>query len=184
VPRLARRAKLSHPERASPARPTGLPESGMTKKRRPRRDEPAPAPSALLEQRALPLVNELARVAKDREAPRVKLEGAMEILFGAYGESGPEFSGLFLLGWLRAREDKESRLMLAWLREQTRLCLQDILAEGISGGDFRAGLDPGAVAAVIVGVAEGCLLQVATQGGPVTPVELLRTLLRLVVSEA
>jgi hypothetical protein len=40
------------------------------------------------------------------------------------------------------------------------------------------------VAAVIVGVAEGCLLQSATQGGAVTAAELLRALLELVVSEA
>lgn len=108
----------------------------------------------------------------------------MEILLGAYGESDPEFCGLFLRGWLRAREDKECRLTLAWQREQIRLCLQDILAEGAASGDFRADLDPGAVAAVIVGVAEGCLLQSATQGGAVPAAQLLRALLRLVVSEA
>jgi hypothetical protein len=156
----------------------------MRKKRRSRRPRPVSSPVALLEQRALPIVSELARVATDRDPPRVKLEGAMEILLGAYGESDPEFSGLFLRGWLRARDDKEWRLTLAWQREQIRLCLQDILAEGASSGDFRADLDPGAVAAVIVGVAEGCLLQSATQGGPVTAAQLLRALLRLVVSEA
>jgi transcriptional regulator BetI-like protein len=156
----------------------------MKKRRLRRPGRPVPSPAAHLEQRALPIVSELARVATDRDSPRVKLEGAMEILLGAYGESDPEFSGLFLRGWLRARDDKECRLTLAWQREQIRLCLQDILAEGASTGDFRGDLDPGAVAAVIVGVAEGCLLQSATQGGPVPAAQLLRALLRLVISEA
>ncbi len=154
------------------------------KKRRSRPSSPVPSPGALLEQRALPIVNELARVAKESGPPRVKLEGALEILLGAYGESDLEFSGLFLGGWLRAREDKECRLTLAWQREQIRLCLRDILVEGAGTGAFRADLDPGAVAALILGAAEGCLLQSATQGGPVTAEQLLRALLRLVVSEA
>jgi hypothetical protein len=156
----------------------------MMKKRRLRRRRPAPSPVTLLEQRALPIVSELARVAKDGAPPRVRLEGALEILLGAYGESDPEFSGLFLGGWLRARDDKEFRLTLAWQREQIRLCLQDILAEGVSSGDFRPDLDAGAVSAVIVGVADGCLLQSVTQGGPVTAAQLLRALLWLVFSEA
>jgi hypothetical protein len=139
---------------------------------------------ALIEERALPLVSELDRVAQGTDPPRVKLEGAMEIIFGAYGESDPEFSGLLLTGWMRARGDKQFRLTLAWQREQIRLSLQDILAEGVAAGAFRADLDPGATAAVILGAAEGCLLQSATQGGAVTAEQLLRTLLRLIVTAA
>jgi hypothetical protein len=130
------------------------------------------------------LVNELARVARSPNPPRIKLEGAMEILFGAYGESDPEFSGLFLTGWVRAREDKQFRLTLAWQREQLRLSLEDILGEGVAAGVFRADLDSGAVAAVILGAAEGCLLQSATEGGAVSAEHLMRTLLRLALSEA
>jgi hypothetical protein len=140
--------------------------------------------AAVLEERALPLVNELARVARSPNPPRIKLEGAMEILFGAYGESDPEFSGLFLTGWVRAREDKQFRLTLAWQREQLRLSLEDILGEGVAAGVFRADLDSGAVAAVILGAAEGCLLQSATEGGAVSAEHLMRTLLRLALSEA
>ncbi len=154
------------------------------KKKRPRRTAPAPSPAAALEQRGSPIVNELARVAKGSDPPHLKLEGAMEILFGAYGESDLEFSGLFLTGWMRAREDKQFRLTLAWQREQIRLSLQDILAEGATSGAFRADLDPGPVAAVILGVAEGCLLQAATQGGAVPAEQLLRTLMWLVISGA
>ena len=146
---------------------------------------PAPPASVAaanqVEQRGLPIVAELARVARSTGAPRVKLEGAMEILFGAYGESDRDFSGLFLHGWMRAQHDKQFRLTLAWQREQIRLSLEDILVEGIRTGAFRAGMDAGAVAAVIVGAAEGCLLQAATDGGAVTAAQIVRTLLTLAV---
>jgi transcriptional regulator BetI-like protein len=108
----------------------------------------------------------------------------MEIIFGAYGESDPEFSSLLLTGWMRARGDKQFRLTVAWQREQIRLSLQDILVEGLAAGVFRADLDAGEVAAVILGTAEGCLLQSATQGGAVTAEQLMRTLLRLIVTAA
>ncbi|MEX2222570.1 MAG: TetR family transcriptional regulator C-terminal domain-containing protein [Candidatus Rokuibacteriota bacterium] len=151
---------------------------------------PPPAPATVapvasqVEQRGLPIVAELARVARGPATPRAKLEGAMEILFGAYGESDPDFSGLFLHGWMRARHDKQFRLTLAWQREQIRLSLEDILVEGVRTGAFRAGMDAGAVAAVIVGAAEGCLLQAATDGGAVTAGQIVRTLLTLAVGGA
>jgi|SRR5262245_53257080 len=143
----------------------------------------SPSPVATIEERGLPLVNILDRIAKGEESPGVKLEGAMEILFGAYGESDLDFSGLFLAGWMKARDDKEFRLTLAWQREQIRLTLQDILIEGAANGAFRENLDAGAVAAVILGTAEGCLLQAATQGGAVPPGQLVRTLLGLLAAQ-
>jgi hypothetical protein len=45
-------------------------------------------------------------------------------------------------------------------------------------------MDAGAVAAVIVGAAEGCLLQAATDGGAVTAEQIVRTLLILAVGGA
>src|SRR5262245_24219480 len=69
----------------------------------------APAPQ-LVEERGLPLVRELSRIATSSEVPIVKLEGALEVLFGAFGEADHEFSGLVLTGWMRAREEKQSRL--------------------------------------------------------------------------
>ena len=170
--RPRRRARPPARRRSAPAAPT-----------------PAASPTTLaaasqVEQRGLPIVAELARMARGTSPPRVKLEGAMEILFGAYGESDPDFSGMFLQGWMRARHDKQFRLTLAWQREQIRLSLEDILVEGISTGAFRAGMDAGAVAAVIVGAAEGCLLQAATDGGAVTAEQIVRTLLTLAISGA
>jgi hypothetical protein len=126
-------------------------------------------------------VADLARVARTPIPPRAKLERAMAVLFGAYGESDPDFAGLLLHGWVRARHDKQFRLTLAWQREQIRLSLEDILVEGVRAGGFRPGMDAAAVAAVIVGAAEGCLLQAATDGGAVTPERIVRTLLTLAV---
>jgi hypothetical protein len=137
-----------------------------------------------IEERFAPIVAAVARVAAGGEAPAVKLEGAMEIIFGAYGLSDADFSELLLTGWMRTRHDKHHRLALAWQREQLRLSLEEILVAGAAAGAFRRDLDAGAVAAVMLGTAEGCLLQVATQGGAVPPGELVKTLLGLVLSEA
>ena len=155
-----------------------------TKRARPTRPRPRRPETAPVEERGLPIVRELHRIATGTDPPTVKLEGALEILFGAFGEADPEFSGLVLTGWMRAREDKQSRLTMAWLREQIRLSLEGILADGAASGAVRADLDAGALAAVIVGAAEGCLLQTASHGGPVPPAAVLRTLLRLVVTGA
>ena len=141
---------------------------------------PTAPPAAKVEERALPIVRELARVARSGDAPIVKLEGALEVLFGAYGEGDPHLSELLVDGWSRARDDKQFRLTMAWLREQSRLSLEEILEEGMAEGAFQAGLDTGAVAATILGAAEGCLLQAPSSGGPVAPSRLVRTLLALV----
>jgi hypothetical protein len=137
-----------------------------------------------IEERFAPIVAAVARVAAGSESPAVKLEGAMEIIFGAYGLSDPDFSELLLTGWMRTRHDKHHRLALAWQREQLRLSLEEILVAGSAAGAFRRDLDAGAVAAVMLGAAEGCLLQAATQGGAVPPGELVKTLLGLVLSGA
>jgi BetI-type transcriptional repressor, C-terminal len=137
-----------------------------------------------IEERFAPIVSAVARIAAGTEPPAVKLEGAMEIIFGAYGLSDADFSELLLTGWMRARHDKHHRLALAWQREQLRLSLEDILVAGATAGAFRKELDAGAVAAVMLGTAEGCLLQAATQGGAVPPGELVKTLLGLAVSGA
>lgn len=137
-----------------------------------------------IEERFAPIVAAVARVAAGDEPPAVRLEGAMEIIFGAYGLSDPDFSELLLTGWMRARHDKHHRLALAWQREQLRLSLEEILVAGSAAGVFRKEIDAGAVAAVMVGAAEGCLLQTATQGGAVPPGELVKTLMRLALSGA
>lgn len=146
----------------------------------------APQPLATsiqaIEERFAPIVEAVAGVARGGDPPAVRLEGAMEIIFGAYGQSDPDFSEMLLTGWMRARHDKHHRLALAWQREQLRLSLEEILQAGVTAGAFRKDLDTGAVAAVMLGAAEGCLLQSATQGGAVPPGELVKTLLSLALS--
>ena len=138
------------------------------------------AAATQVEQRGLPIVTALARIARAPDPPRVRLERGIRLLLAAYGEGDPDFSGLFLTGWARARHDKQFRLTLAWQREQIRLSLEDMLVDGVRAGGFRSDLDAGAVAAVIVGAAEGCLLQAGTQGGAVGAERLVGALLALV----
>ena len=93
-------------------------------------------------------------------------------------------SAVPLTGWMRARHDKHHRLALAWQREQLRLSLEEILQAGVTAGTFRKEMVTGAVAAVMLGAAEGGLLQSATQGGAVPPGELVRALMSLALSGA
>lgn len=124
-------------------------------------------------------MKELDRLARGADSPAVKLEGALDILFGAFSEGNEPFRQLLLEGWLRGRREKSYRLAMAWLREQLRLCVEEILAQGVAAGAFREDVDPAALAAVCLGAAEGCLLHSKAQGGPVPPDALVRTLLRL-----
>ena len=151
--------------------------------------EPAPLPPAgasveVLDEQVVPIVEAVARAARDAGSPAVRLERALETLFDAYAGGDPGFSALLLEGWVRAQRDKQYRLRLAWQREQLRLLLQDILEEGAVRGLFRSGLDAGAVAAAIVSAAEGCLLQAAMQGGAVSPADLARALVALTLRGA
>lgn len=125
-------------------------------------------------------MKELARLAGEADPPAVKLEGALEIIFGAFSGGDEPFRQLLLAGWLRGRQEKPFRLAMAWLREQMRLSVVEILAEGIAAGAFRENLDPEAVAGVCISAAEGCLLQSEAAGGTVSPGEQVRTILRLV----
>jgi len=150
-------------------------------RRKTRTSRRLPVRISTIEERGLPLVKELARVARGADPPAVKLEGALEILFGAFSEGDEAFRQLLLSGWLRGRQEKTYRLAIAWLREQMRLSVEEILTEGIASGAFRDDVDPAALAAVCLGAAEGCLLQPGAQSGAVPPDRLVRTLLRLVL---
>jgi hypothetical protein len=143
-----------------------------------------PTPRELeVERRSLPLVRELARLAAlDSPAP-VKLHQALDALFGAYGAPDRRLALLLLAGWARAQSDKRYRLTMAWLREQIRLSIEDILREGLRVGAFRADLQPAAAAAIMVSAAESSLLQ-GGAGGAVEPRDLAAALLRLALGGA
>ena len=175
----ARRARVPAPAAATASAPLALTPPAAAPP-----GAAATAAATQVEQRGRPIVAALARIARGSEPPGVRLEQAIRLLLAAYGESDPDFSGLFLTGWARARHDKQFRLTLAWQREQIRLSLEDILTEGVRTRRFRSDLDAGAVAAVIVGAAEGCLLQAATEGGAVPAERLVGALLTLAVSGA
>lgn len=134
-----------------------------------------------IEERGLPLVKELARIAREAVPVAAKLEGALEILFGAFSGGDEAFRQLLVEGWLRGRQEKSHRLAMAWLREQMRLCIEEILTEGIAGGAFRNDVDPPVLAALCLSAAEGCLLQSEAQSGTVPPDRVIRTLLELVL---
>jgi len=86
-----------------------VPVAARTRRPRPMPPRPIPPRPIPVEERALPIVRELARIAKTLDSAPVKLEGALEVLFGAFGEADPTFSGLVLDGWMRARTDKRDR---------------------------------------------------------------------------
>jgi hypothetical protein len=132
----------------------------------------------------VPIVRELARIAAGGDPPMDKLEGALEVLFGAYAAGAPDFTDPLLEGFISARRDKQHRLTLAWQREQLRLSLADVLAEGQRLGAVRGGVDPGAAAALMLGAAEAGLLQAPAAGGAVAPADQVQALLALVRSGA
>lgn len=148
-------------------------------RRRPARRTPPITSSAAVEKRGLGLVNDLTGIVRGAGPPTKKLGEALEILFGTFSEGDEPFRQLLLEGWVRARQQKAYRLAMAWLREQLRLSVEEILTDGIARGTFRNDLDPHAYSAVCLGAAEGCLLDSRNQGGAVPADQLVKTLLGL-----
>ena len=148
--------------------------------KKPRTGRRLPVRVNTIEERGLALVKELDRVVRGAIPPAIKLEGALEILFGAFSGGDEPFRQLLLEGSLRGRQEKPFRLATAWLREQMRLCLEEILTEGIASGAFRDDVEPAVLAAVCLGAAEGCLLHSEAQSGTVPPDRLVRAILGLI----
>lgn len=153
----------------------------MSARRKQKRSRPSPRPKpafrpSQLGRRGSLLVRELAEVGESPAAPAERLTRAIAALFAAFED--PALSELFLEGWSRARRSKALRLELAWIREQLRLSVEELLRAGMGDGAFRSDLDPEAMASVILGTAEGLLLQSVNQGGPVPAERLTDALLR------
>jgi AcrR family transcriptional regulator len=134
---------------------------------------------AQLKARGALLVKEIAGVGATAASPAERLERVITALFAAF--DGEPLCHLLIEGWRRAQRQKELRLELAWVREQLRLSVEEVLRNGIQEGAFRTDLDPEATASVILGTAEGFLLQSVNQGGPVPAERLADTLLRAIL---
>lgn len=154
------------------------------RRRPPSRRPQSPVSLAAIEAHGLALARELARIARGSDPPAIKLEGILDILFGAFSEGDETFRGLLLDGWLRAHHEKPYRLAMGWLREQMRLSIEEIAREGVGSGAFRRDVDAAALAALCLGAAEACLLAPKAQTGAVPPDLIARQLLRFAVSGA
>ncbi len=116
------------------------------------------------------------------DPPEKKLRSCLTALVAAFSDRQELRCQLLLRGWAEAASQKRVRLAMAWIREQIRLCLEEIIEEGVVKGVFRSDLDPAALSAIALGVAEGLLIQSSIQGGAV-PVERLVHALERTVSQ-
>ena len=84
----------------------------------------------------LALAREISRIAAASDPPPVRRDRALARLAEAFGEDG-ELASLLLGAWPRARTDENLALALAWVREQLRVSLQEILEAGVRAGMVR-----------------------------------------------
>jgi hypothetical protein len=73
------------------------------------------------------------------------LRASIDAVAAAYGPDAP-LAGLLRRDWLRGRTDKNSRLALAWAREQVRLALVDVLRGAARNGLIPEAADADSVA--------------------------------------
>lgn len=131
---------------------------------------------ALLESEGSKVVKTVAGAWRADDPPDTKLTSCLAALMCAFGDGQELRCHLFLRGWAQASTHKRIRLAMAWIREQLRLCVHEILEEGVAAGAFRSDLDPAAFSAIALGAAEGLLLQSSIQGGAVPVEQLTRAL--------
>lgn len=136
---------------------------------------------AVVEAEGSALVKAVAGAWSVQDLPEEKLRCCLTALASAFGQSQELRCQILLRGWAEAASRKPVRLTMAWFREQLRLCLQEILQEGVETGVFRSSLDPAAFSAIALGAAEGLLLQSSIQGGAVPVEGLVETLQRAVL---
>jgi hypothetical protein len=155
----------------------------MARRRRRVRSRPRPArrPRAVaaptVEGRILALAREVAVVAATAEPPRVRRDLALAKIAAAFGEDG-EITALLPAARDRARSDEALGLALAWIREQLRTSLEEILEAGVRTGAIRTDPPPAVLAWVLLAGCEA-LLHEAPGGGAVPTDEVLRALARL-----
>jgi hypothetical protein len=136
-----------------------------------------PRATSPVEERVLALAREVAAIAAAPDPPRARRDRALQRIATAFGEDG-ELAGLLLAGWHRARSDERLALALAWVREQLRASLEEILTDGVRKGTIRKDPEPAVLAWVLLAGCEA-LVREAPGGGVASTPEILRALARL-----
>src|SRR5439155_174461 len=80
---------------------------------------------------------------------RIRRDQALAKIAAAFGEDG-EITALLPAAWERARSDEALGLALAWIREQLRASLEDILEAGVRVGAIRKDPPPAVLAWVLL----------------------------------
>jgi hypothetical protein len=130
-----------------------------------------------LEDRVLALAREVSSIAAAPDPPRARRDRALETIARAFGED-PELAARLLAAWHRAGTDERLALTLAWVREQLRASLEEILEAGVKSRVFRRDPKPAVLAWVLLAGCEA-LLREAPGGGVASTAEILRGLARL-----
>ena len=138
----------------------------MARRRKARKHRRA-APVAHVEPRVLALAREVAAIAAAPDPPRARRDRALETIARAFGEDG-ELAPLLLGAWHRARRDEALAMALAWVREQLRVSLQEILEAGVRAGAIRKEPDAAALAWVLLAGCEALIRE--APGGGVVPI--------------
>lgn len=148
----------------------------MSRPRKARRRPRAPA-TLPVEQRILVLAREVAAIAAASDPPRVRRDQALAKIAAAFGEDG-EITALLPGAWERARSDEALGLALAWIREQLRASLEEILEAGVRVRAIRNDPPPAVLAWVLLAGCEA-LVHEAPGGGAVPTGDILKALARL-----
>ena len=130
-----------------------------------------------VEGRVLALAREVAAIAAAPDPPRTRRDHALAKIAAAFSEDR-ELASLLLAAWHRARTDDALALALAWVREQLRASLQEILEAGARTGAIRKDPEPAVLAWVLLAGCEA-LLREAPGGGVAPTADVLRALARL-----
>jgi len=130
-----------------------------------------------VETRILGLAREVAAIAAATAPPRVRRDLALAKIAAAFGEDRA-IPALLPAARERARSDEALGLALAWIREQLRASLEEILEAGVRGGTIRKDPPPAVLAWVLLAGCEA-LVHEAPGGGAVPTADIVHALARV-----
>jgi len=148
----------------------------MSRRRR-ARSRPRAAEALPVETRILGLAREVAAIAAAADPPRVRRDLALAKIAAAFGEAGA-IPALLPAARERARSDERLGLALAWIREQLRASLEEILEAGVRVGTIRKDPPPAVLAWVLLAGCEA-LVHEAPGGGAVPTADIVHALARV-----